>query len=153
MILAELIEPDRVLAGLRVNDKPQLLQELARRVAPATGIGTGLILDALQSRERLGSTGLGRGFALPHARLPGLATLCGLFARLARPIDFDAIDGAPVDLVFLLLAPEDAGKEHLSALAAISRPLRDAAFAQDLRRAKSSEAAFELLRRGPAPAA
>jgi PTS system nitrogen regulatory IIA component len=133
------------MAGLRAADKAQLLEELSRRAAAALGIDPRTVLAALQSREALGSTGLGRGFALPHARLPGLTRFFGLFVRLARPIDFAAIDGAPVDLVFLLLGPTDAPKAHLAALAAISRPLRDTGFTAALRRARDAEAMHALL--------
>lgn len=138
MRIADLIAPDRVLAVLRVQDKPQLLSELARRSAAATGIDSGAILSALQTREKLGSTGLGQGFALPHARIEGLTAFFGLFARLARPIDFEAIDGQPIDLVFLLLIPPDANAEHVAALAAIARPIRDRQFLRELRQAKDA---------------
>jgi nitrogen PTS system EIIA component len=116
MRIADLITPAQVLAAVRVQDKPQLLAELARRASAATGIDAPAIFTALQTREELGSTGLGQGFALPHARINGLTAFFGLFARLARPIDFQAIDGEPVDLVFLLLIPPDANAEHVAAL-------------------------------------
>jgi PTS system nitrogen regulatory IIA component len=138
MRIADLIEPAHVLAALRVQDKPQLLAELARRSAAAIGIDPGVILGALRTREQLGSTGLGHGFALPHARIDGLTAFFGLFARLARPIDFEAIDGQPVDLVFLLLIPPEANAEHVAALAAIARPIRDRQFVRELRQAKDS---------------
>src|ERR1700689_1698444 len=110
MDIADFIAQDRIALDLRVRDKGQLLRELAKRVAPfGDGIGSDAILAALLSRETLGSTGLGKGFALPHARMEGLKQFVGLFARLARPIDYDAIDGAPVDIVFLLLMPSEAG--------------------------------------------
>ena len=138
MRIADLIAPAHVLAALRVQDKPQLLAELARRSAAAIGIDASTILTALRTREQLGSTGLGQGFALPHARIDGLTTFFGLFARLARPIDFEAIDGHPVDLVFLLLIPPDANAEHVAALAAIARPIRDRQFVRELRQAKDA---------------
>jgi PTS system nitrogen regulatory IIA component len=144
MRIADLIEPAHVLAALRVQDKPQLLAELARRSAAAIGIDPGVILSALRTREQLGSTGLGHGFALPHARIDGLTAFFGLFARLARPIDFEAIDSQPVDLVFLLLIPPDANAEHVAALAAIARPIRDRQFVRELRQAKD---ATELVNR------
>src|ERR1700689_4601385 len=110
MEIADFIAPDRIALDLRVRDKTQLLQDLAKRAEPACGgVPADAILSALLSREGLGSTGLGRGFALPHARIEGLKQFVGLFARLARPIDYDAIDGAPVDIVFLLLMPSEAG--------------------------------------------
>ena len=103
------------------------------------------IYRALQGREQLGSTGVGRGIALPHARIDGIDTLFGMFIRLSRPIDFESIDEKPVDLVFLLLMPLDAGNEHVAALAAISRRLRDTAFTERLRKAANAEAARELF--------
>jgi nitrogen PTS system EIIA component len=145
MRVADLIAPAQVLAALRVQDKPQLLAELARRASATTGIDAPMIITALQTREQLGSTGLGKGFALPHARIDGLTAFFGLFARLARPIDFQAIDGQPVDLVFLLLIPPDANAEHVAALAAIARPIRDPQFVRELRRAKDATALHERL--------
>jgi len=145
MRIAELIAPANVVAALRVQDKPQLLAELARRSAAATGIDAGAILTALQTREKLGSTGLGQGFALPHARIDGLTAFFGLFARLARPIDFEAIDGQPIDLVFLLLIPPDANSQHVAALAAIARPIRDRQFVRELRQAKGAAALHSYL--------
>src|ERR1700688_4635634 len=119
MNIDDFIASDRIILDLRVPDKAQLLRELAKRTEAIGGAGTtDTILAALQSREALGSTGLGKGFALPHARIEGLNQFVGLFARLARPIDYDAIDGAPVDLVFLLLMPADGGNNQVAALAA-----------------------------------
>jgi nitrogen PTS system EIIA component len=145
MDLADLINPDRVIVGLRANDKAQLLQDLSRRAAGLLGISPQPVIAALQAREQLGSTGLGRGFALPHARLTGMTTFLGLFARLSRPIEFQAIDEKPVDLVFLLLIPPSAGNEHVAALAAISRPLRDQAFVARIRKAETAAALYTLL--------
>jgi nitrogen PTS system EIIA component len=141
MDLADFIAADRIALDIRVRDKPQLLQELARRVAPAGGgVSADTILSALRSREELGSTGLGKGFALPHARIESLKQFIGLFARLARPIDFEAIDGAPVDLVFLLLMPADAGNNQVAALAAVSRRFRDGGTLTGLRGADAATA-------------
>jgi PTS system nitrogen regulatory IIA component len=145
MPIAELIGPSQVVLGLRVADKEQLLGELARRAAAAVSLGPTTILRALQAREELGSTGLGKGFALPHARLEGLSTFYALCARLQRPIEYEAIDGKPVDLVILLLTPEAASAQHLATLAALSRPLRDEAFVQQLRRARDPVALHRLL--------
>jgi nitrogen PTS system EIIA component len=145
MRVADLIAPAQVLAALRVQDKPQLLAELARRASATTGIDAPTIITALQTREQLGSTGLGKGFALPHARVDGLTAFFGLFVRLSRPIDFQAIDGQPVDLVFLLLIPPDANAEHVAALAAIARPIRDPLFVRELRQAKDAAALHERL--------
>ena len=145
MGIADIIGPNHVIVGLRVADKAQLLRELANRAASALSLEQRVILDALQAREALGSTGLGKGFALPHARLDALSQFFALFVRLARPIDFVAIDDRPVDLVIMLLTPGDAGNKHLATLAALSRPLRDAAFVQRLRQASDAEAVYALL--------
>lgn len=152
MELSDFLKPEDSVAGLRAIDKTQLLRDLAGRAAPAVKVGAPAILDALLARERLGSTGLGHGIALPHARIDGVRRLFGLFARLDRPIDFAAIDDKPVDLVFLLLISSDAGTEHLAALAAISRRLRDKEVLCRLRSARDSRALFNALT-GPGPAA
>jgi nitrogen PTS system EIIA component len=148
MAIGELIGPDRVVVGLRVSDKSQLLQELAGRAATALGLERRAVFEALQGRENLGSTGLGKGFALPHARLDAVAEPFALFARLARPIDFAAIDEGPVDLVILLLTPANGGNQHLAMLAALSRPLRNAGFMQKLRQAPDAAAVHQLLMSG-----
>jgi PTS system nitrogen regulatory IIA component len=145
MGIADIIGPNHVVVELRVADKAQLLRELARRAASALSLDQRIIFDALQAREALGSTGLGKGFALPHARLDTLSQSFALFVRLARPIDFAAIDDRPVDLIIMLLTPADAGSQHLATLAALSRPLRDAAFVQRLRQASDAEAVHALL--------
>ena len=145
MTIGELIGADHVIVGLRVSDKTQLLQELARRAGVELSLDQHVILDALQARENLGSTGLGKGFALPHARLDALQRFFALFVRLVRPIDFASIDGLPVDLVILLLTPANAGNQHLATLAALSRPLRNATFMQRLRKAPDATAIIELF--------
>ena len=145
MALGELIGPDQVVVDLRVADKTQLLSELARRAAAVLSLEQPVLLRALQAREQLGSTGLGRGFALPHARLPRMPRVYALLARLARPIDYDSVDDKPVDLVVLLLTPESAANQHLATLAALSRPFRDAAFAQQIRKAPDAAAMHRLL--------
>jgi PTS system nitrogen regulatory IIA component len=145
MTIGELLAANHVIVGLRVADKAQLLQELARRAGAALSLDQRVILDALQAREALGSTGFGKGFALPHARLDALPRFFALFARLARPIDFASVDGLPVDLVFLLLTPANAGNQHLATLAALSRPLRNEVFKQRLRQASDATALHELL--------
>src|SRR5690349_5177842 len=125
MDIADLLTDGRIALNLRVRDKRALLAELARlAAAQAQGVSATQVEAALQAREALGSTGLGRGFALPHARLEHLGSFVGVFVRLARPVAFDAIDGEPVDTVFLLLIPA-AAEEHVSVLAAISRRFRD----------------------------
>jgi len=148
MMIGDIIGEDRVVVGLRVSDKTQLLQDLAGRAATALGLDRRTIFDALQSREALGSTGLGKGFALPHARLDALSEPFALFARLARPIDFAAIDERPVDLVIVLLSPANGGNQHLATLAALSRPLREAAFVQRLRQAPDATALHRMLAGG-----
>ena len=145
MDLSDLIEPDRVIFAARAGSKQQLLQDLATRAATLLNLDAQAIFNSLQAREELGSTGLGNGFALPHARIEGLGRLFGMFARLNRPVHFDSIDGKPVDLVFLLLIPATAGSEHLGALAAVSRQLRDQDFAAKLRKAQSAAALCKLL--------
>jgi PTS system nitrogen regulatory IIA component len=148
--LADLVTPRGVIAQLRAPTKRQVLQELARRGAAMTGIEDKRIYDALAERERLGTTGIGSGIAVPHCRLAELTRLHGLFARLERPVPFEAIDDQPVDLVFLLLAPTDAGAEHLKALARVSRLLRDKAMCEKLRGANSADALYALLTGGAA---
>jgi PTS system nitrogen regulatory IIA component len=148
MPIGEIIGPDRVVVGLRVTDKTQLLQDLAGRAATVLGLDRRMIFDALLARENLGSTGLGKGFALPHARLEVLGETFALFVRLARAIDFAAIDDRPVDLVILLLSPANGGNNHLATLAALSRPLRDATFVQRLRQAPDAVALHRMLAGG-----
>jgi PTS system nitrogen regulatory IIA component len=145
MKIADLLNPDDVVVGVRVSDKSQLIGELARRGSAATGIDAGAVSGALQARERLGSTGLGKGFALPHARVPGLMSFFGAFFRLARPVDFQAIDDQPVDLVFLLLIPMEPGSDHVAALAAISRRLRDTEVLKQVRTAPDAATVHRLL--------
>ena len=147
MTVGEIVGPDRVIVGLRAADKAQLLQQLAHRAAMATSLDATTIFEALQAREHLGSTGLGKGFALPHARLPGLQTPYALFVRLARPIHFAAIDERPVDIVILLLSDANGGNQHLATLAALSRPMRDPTFVQKLRRATDAAAVHGVLAR------
>ena len=145
MEIAYLITPRSVVAQLRATNKKQALQELAKRAAALTGIQERTIYDVLIERERLGSTGIGMGIGIPHGRLPGLDTLCGIFARLDRPVPFDAIDDQPVDLIFLLLAPEGAGADHLKALARVSRLLRDRNVCEKLRGTDNADALYALL--------
>ena len=146
--IADLLTPRSVIAQLRAPTKRQVLQELARRAATMTGVADKRIYDALTERERLGTTGIGTGVAIPHCRLAELTRMHGLFARLERPVPFEAIDDQPVDLVFLLLAPLDAGAEHLKALARVSRLLRDRATCEKLRGANSADALYALLTEG-----
>jgi PTS system nitrogen regulatory IIA component len=145
MELAELIPADGVIANLRVGSKKQALQELAKRAAEVTGQSERAIFDVLVERERLGTTGVGGGIAIPHGKLPDLRRMYGLFARAEKPIDFDALDDQPVDLICLLLAPETAGADHLKALAKVSRLLRDRAVCEKLRGADSADALYAVL--------
>ena len=140
-----LIGPEAVLASLKASGKKALLAELASRAAAVFALDERRLFDRLLERERLGSTGIGGGIAIPHARMASLAKPIGLFARLAHPIDFDAIDERPVDIVFLLAAPEGAGADHLKALARVSRLLRDRALVDKLRATENAEALYALL--------
>ena len=149
MHIADLLTPESVLPVLAATSKKQALQELARVAAERTGQAERAIFDVLLGRERLGTTGVGRGVAIPHGKLPGLDRIYGVFARLEHKIDFDAIDREPVDLLFLLLAPEGAGADHLKALARVSRLLRDAPTCAKLRAAKDGRALFAVLTAEP----
>ena len=140
-----LASPDAVLASVKASGKKALLAELASRGAALMEVDERLLFDRLLERERLGSTGIGGGIAIPHARLPAVTRPRGLFARLGNPIDFDAIDDRPVDLVFLLVAPEGAGADHLKALARVSRLLRDRGLVEKLRATETAEALYALL--------
>ena len=143
--LSDLLNPDAALTGVAVPNKKALFQQLAASAAAFTGLDPRLIVERLIERERLGSTGFGGGVAIPHGKMDGLDHVTGLVARLANPIDFQAIDGMPVDLVFLLLSPPDAGVEHLKALARVSRKLRDRSFVAKLRGAGSPDALYALF--------
>ena len=145
MEINDLLTRECVVDALKAPSKKQTLQELAHRAAPITGLHERTIFDVLLERERLGTTGVGRGIAIPHGKLQELDRLHGLFVRLEKPVDFDAIDDQPVDLIFLLLAPETAGADHLKALARISRLLRDASVCDKLRAASDGDAIFRLL--------
>src|ERR1700682_4287410 len=120
MTITDLVAPEAILPALKVISKKQALQELAARAATLTGQNERSIFDVLLQREKLGTTAVGYGVAIPHGKLPKLPRMFGLFARLDRAIDFEALDGQPVDLVFLLLAPEAAGADHLKALARVA---------------------------------
>jgi nitrogen PTS system EIIA component len=145
MLLTDLVASNAIIPALKVNSKKQILQELAAKAAELSGQSERTVLETLQQREKLGSTGVGGGVAIPHGKLPKLGKLFGLFARLERPVDFEALDGQPVDLVFLLLAPETAGADHLKALARISRLLRDKETCEKLRGSDSGDALYALL--------
>jgi PTS system nitrogen regulatory IIA component len=144
-MIIDLITSDCVIPNLRAGTKKQVLQELARKAASLTGQPESAIYEVLNERERLGTTGIGHGIAIPHGKLPALDRVYGVFARLERPVDFDAIDDQPVDLIFLLLAPADCGADHLKALAKVSRMLRDRLLCEKVRGSTSCDAIFALV--------
>ncbi len=145
MDLSDLIEVPAIMPALRANSKKQLLQLLAERAAAITGLPEREVFDTILQRERLGSTGVGNGIAIPHGKLAGVKRITGVFARLDAPVDFEALDDQPVDLMFLLLAPEGAGADHLKALARVSRMLRDRSMTEKLRGSDNPEALYALL--------
>jgi PTS system nitrogen regulatory IIA component len=149
MEMRDLIVPEAVGAHLRGTSKKQVLQEIANRAAEVYRLDARVVLEALLDRERLGSTAMGRGVAAPHARIPGIDRVFGVFSRLDRSVDFDAQDDVPVDLVFALIAPEDAGSEHLLALARVSRVLRDPAVCAKLRSSADASALYAVLTEPP----
>jgi len=153
MTLTDLVAPTAIVPALKVNGKKQALQELAARAAELTGQNERSILEILLQREKLGSTAVGNGVAIPHGKLPKLGRLVGLFARLERAIDFEALDGQPVDLIFLLLAPEAAGADHLKALARVARLLRDPEIAKKLRESRDTDSLYAVLSMPPASSA
>ena len=150
MALTDLLSPEAIFSALRVNGKKQALQEMSERAAQVSGLPAREIFDALLQRERLGSTGVGDGIAIPHGKLAKCERIFGIFARLERAIDFEALDGLPVDLIFLLIAPESAGADHLKALAGIARVLRDPETAAQLRATRDASALYSLLTLTPA---
>ena len=143
--MSDILSPEAVLSDLKAGSKKQILQELANVAADLTGADCRVIFDTLVERERLGTTGVGGGIAIPHGKLPSLNGVMGVFARLTRPVDFDAIDEQPVDLVFLLLAPDDTGAEHLKSLARVSRLLRDKDICEKLRSTDSAAGLYLVL--------
>ena len=145
MTITDLVAPEAILPALKVNSKKQALQELAARASELTGQNERSVFEVLLQREKLGTTAVGYGVAIPHGKLPKLEKIFGLFARLERPIDFEALDGQPVDLIFLLLAPEGAGADHLKALARISRLLREPSTIERLRASKDRAALYSVL--------
>ncbi len=149
MPLTDILTPQAILPSVKAGSKKQLLQELAAFAASQSGLSESDVYEALLQRERLGSTGIGHGIAIPHGKLPKLNQLFGIFARLEKPLDFEALDGEPVDLIFLLLAPEGAGADHLKALSRVARALRDPAIAQKLRKSHDASALFAMLTQTP----
>ena len=145
MPLSDLITPEAVIATLRASSKKQALQELAERASAVCGLPAREIFDVVLQRERLGSTGVGNGIAIPHGKMARVQGIFGVFARLERPIDFEAQDSAPVDLIFLLNAPESAGADPLKALSRLARSLRDPSFTARLRATRDPDALYLLL--------
>ncbi len=145
MKLSEIMSGNSVIVGLKANSKRQLLQELAGKAAEITGINDRTVFDAVLERESLGTTGFGDGTALPHGRFAELNKIYGFFAKLATPVDYDAIDGKPVDMVFMLLSPESSGADHLTALAQASRILKDEATRNKIRQISSAQEIYALL--------
>jgi nitrogen PTS system EIIA component len=141
----DLVTTNAIIPALKANNKKQALQEIAAKAADLTGQSERTILEILLQREKLGSTGVGNGVAIPHGKLPKLSNVFGLFARLDRPIDFNALDRQPVDLIFLLLAPEGAGADHLKALARAARLLRDPEVARRLRESRDVDTLYSVL--------
>jgi len=145
MALADLLHQDAIIPALKVNSKKQLLQELAAKASKITGLSEREIFDVVLQRERLGSTGVGNGIAIPHGKIASVRSIVGVFARLESSVDFEALDDQPVDLVFLLLAPEGAGADHLKALSRIARVLRDQDLVAKLRATDSASAIYAFL--------
>ena len=145
MEINDLLKPDDVLSCFRASSKKQTLQTLGHQLSDSYGLDRDSVFDALVDREKLGSTGVGKGVAIPHARVDGLDRIVGLFAHLHTPVDFDSIDDQPVDLIFMMLAPVDAGADHLKALARVSRLLRDNAVCQKMRAVQDTEALRAIL--------
>ena len=145
MKLSTILSPGMIAGGLKANSKKQVLQEVATLAARHLDLGEREVFDALLQRERLGSTGIGNGLAIPHSRFPAIKSLVGAFARLEKPIDFESVDGIPVDLVFVLLAPEGAGADHLQGLARVARLLRTPSIVQDLRATRDPAAIYAIL--------
>jgi nitrogen PTS system EIIA component len=145
MPITDLLARDGRTPSLKAHTKKHLLEAIAEHAEPLTGLKSRTIFDALLQRERLGSTGIGNGIAIPHGKFEGLRRLVGLFARLDKPIDFDALDGQPVDLVFVLLAPEDAGADHLKGLAKVARVLRNPAITAKVRTLREADVIFDIL--------
>lgn len=145
MRLVDLLTSEAIIPSLKANSKKQALQELSEKAAEISGLPAREIFDALLQRERLGSTGIGNGIAIPHGKLARIKTIFGIFARLERPIEFDALDGAPVDLIFLLITPESSGADHLKALACAARVLRDPALVATVRATRDASALYSII--------
>ncbi len=145
MNIADIISKSAVLDHVQAASKRELVQGLAEKISALAGLDERVIFDAVWERENLGSTGYGEGVAFPHARIEGLDKVCGMFARLDESVDFDSLDGKPVDLVFLLISPENSGADHLTALAALSRILKTEGNCEKLRKARSVDEIYTVL--------
>ncbi len=145
MKIANIINQKSIYLDIKAGSKRQLLQELAEKASALCGIDERTIFDALLERENLGTTGFGGGTALPHARLENLDKIYGIFMRLSSPMNYEAIDNKPIDLVFMLISPDSSGADHLTALAQISRLLKDENSCEKLRRAKNEDEAYAVL--------
>ncbi len=144
MKIVDILSKESVVCDISSDSKKKLLEDLALLASKETGADSRVILDALIERERLGTTGVGAGVALPHTRLLGLDKIYCAFVR-TNPVDFEAVDGKLVDLVFLLLVPEEAGADHLKALARLSRLLRDDNITESLRKAKTTDEIYQII--------
>lgn len=147
--MRDLLVAEAVLSRFDGTSKKQVLQDMAARAAELLSIDAQTVFDVLWEREKLGTTGVGGGIAIPHGRIAGLENVKAVFAQLKTPIEFEAVDEKPVDLIFLLLAPTEAGADHLHALATVSRALRDTHLCEKLRAAKTREALYRLLMETP----
>lgn len=145
MDLTDIIHPDSIIANAKSNSKKQLFQEISEIAAAQTGKNSRVLFDLLLQRERLGSTGIGNGVAIPHGKLAGLQGITGVFARLARPVPFEAMDDEPVDLVFAIFAPEGSGADHLKALSRIARVFRNQTVLSQIRKTSDADAIYSLL--------
>ena len=145
MALADLLALNAIIPALKANSKKQVLQEMSIRAAKLTGLPERDIFDVILQRERLGSTGVGHGIAIPHGKMTTIDTIVGIFARLETPVDFEALDDQPVDIIFMLLAPEGAGADHLKALSRIARVLRDQDLVAKLRATDSASGIYAFI--------
>jgi len=150
MDLSDLIAQEAIIPALKASSKKQLLQIMAEKAAVISGLPEREVFETILQREKLGATGVGNGIAIPHGKLPDIDKIVGVFARLEHPVDFEALDDQPVDLVFLLLAPESAGADHLKALSRIARLLRDPDMVTKLRNTHEAQALYSFLTQHPA---
>lgn len=145
MLITDLLRPEAIMPALKAPSKKQALAEISERASEISGLEAREIFDSLVHRERLGSTGIGEGIAIPHGKSARLKRIFAVFARLERPIDFEALDGAPVDLIFLIMTPETSGADHLKALACAARMLRDPATVAMIRGTSDASALYSIL--------